>query len=115
MSMKQAVLPIEMLSCRHPGGGEIASKTAEPDGLLVRVSPPAKARYSEGAPIAVHVNASTRVDGSRACLSDQGFIDVSFLCPGGQYKGTDGSLWKSGGQAGPRTPPQECVESLAQP
>src|SRR5215831_17091787 len=51
----------------------IASKAAEPDGLLVRVSPPAKARYSEGAPIAVHVNASTRVDGSRACLSDQGF------------------------------------------
>jgi hypothetical protein len=91
----------------------VASKSAGPEGLLVRVSPPAKARYSEGAPIAVHVNAATRVDGSRACLSEQGFIDVSFLCPGGQYQATDGTIRKSGAQAGPRTPPQECVEPLA--
>jgi hypothetical protein len=91
----------------------VASASTGPEGLLVRISPPTKARYSEGAPIAVHVNASTRVDGSRAGLSDQGFIDVSFLCPGGQYKATDGTIRKSGGQAGPPTPPQECVEPLA--
>ncbi len=100
--------------CRFAGPFlHIASKVAEPEGLLVRVSPPAKSRYSEGAPIAVHVNASTRVDGSRACLSEEGFIDVAFLCPGGQYKAADGALWKSGGQAGPRTPPPECAEALA--
>src|ERR1051325_1608491 len=82
--------------CRFAGPFlHIVSKVAEPEGLLVRVSPPAKGRYFEGAPIAVHVNASTRVDGSRACLSEEGFIDVAFLCPGGRYRATDGTLWKS--------------------
>jgi pimeloyl-ACP methyl ester carboxylesterase len=74
---------------------------------------PSKGRYPKGAPIAVHMlSAIPRVNGSIACLSEQGFIDVGFLCPGAQYKSPDGTIRKSGGSAFPPNP-QRCVEPLA--
>jgi hypothetical protein len=91
----------------------VNSKPAGPQGLLVRISPPSKGRYPEGAPIAVHMlSAIPRVNGSIACLSEQGFIDVGFLCPGAQYKSPDGTILKSGGAAFPPDP-KRCVEPLA--
>ena len=91
----------------------VQSKPAGPQGLLVRISLPSKGRYSEGAPIAVHMlSAVPRVNGSIACLSEQGFIDVGFLCPGGQYKTADGTILKSGGSAFPPDP-KRCIEPLA--
>ena len=92
----------------------IASRSAGSEGLVVRVSPPARARYPKGAPIVVHMFAATpSVSGSLACLNEQGFVDVGFLCPGGQYTAPDGTVWKSGG--GPLDPAraQNCVEPLA--
>lgn len=44
------------------------------DGVQVRVSPPATARYPEGAPIVVHSSAAPSVDRVNACLSGQGFV-----------------------------------------
>jgi hypothetical protein len=48
-------------------------------------------------------------------LSEQGFIDVGFLCAGKEYRDSGGTVWKSGG-----SPPSEtlaaalaCVDSLA--
>jgi hypothetical protein len=82
----------------------------------VRVSPPGFARYSKGAPIAVHMIASRpSVSVSFACLSEQGFIDVGFLCPGGQFRDADGTVWKSGGSPPPPTlaSAQACAESLS--
>ena len=91
----------------------IQSKTAGSEGLVVRVSPPSKGRYPEGAPVAVHmVSAVPSVSGSIACLSEQGFIDVAFLGPGGQYKNPDGTVIKSGGSAFPPAP-QRLIEPLA--
>src|SRR4030095_800453 len=49
----------------------VPSKAAGAEGVRVRVSPPAKGRYAQGAPIVVHLNAP--IEGSRACLSEQGF------------------------------------------
>src|SRR5260370_21999592 len=50
----------------------VNSKPAGPQGLLVRISPPSKGRYPEGAPIAVHMlSAIPRVNGSIACLSEE--------------------------------------------
>jgi hypothetical protein len=94
----------------------IPSASAGAEGLLVRVSPPTMARYPKGAPIAVHMFASTpSVSLSLTCLSEQGFIEVGFLCPGGQYRDQDGTVWKSGGQGGlpSQTHWQDCVEPLA--
>ena len=60
----------------------IPSKAAGAEGVRVRVSPPTKGRYAQGAPIVVHLNAP--IEGSRACLSEQGFIDVGYVCPRGR-------------------------------
>ena len=93
----------------------IPSRTAGVEGLLVRISAPSKPRYAKGAPIAVHMLASRpNVTGSGACLSDEGFIDVGFLCPGGQFQAPDGTVWKSGG-VGPADQVhwENCVEALA--
>ncbi len=82
----------------------IPSASAGTEGLLVRVSPPASARYPKGAPIAVHMFASSPgVSASVACLSEQGFIDVGFLCPGVEYRCGDGTVWGSGGPVPGRT------------
>jgi hypothetical protein len=58
--------------------------------------------------------ATPSVSGSLACLSEQGFVDVGFLCPGGQYTAPDGTVWKSGGR-GPadQAHAQNCIEPLA--
>src|ERR1043166_6906975 len=89
----------------------IPSASAGTEGLLVRVSPPTLARYSKGAPIAVHMFASRpSVSISLACLSEQGFIDVGFLCPGGQYSLPDGTVLRSGGKGPPdQAHWQNCV------
>jgi len=106
---------------RGTGGGctfqgpflHIPSKTGGAEGLLVRVSPPAKPRYESGAPVAVHViSALPNVTGSIACLSEQGFVDVGFLCPGVQYRAPDGIVMKSGGSGFPPGP-SGCVEAIA--
>jgi hypothetical protein len=94
----------------------IPSASAGAEGLLVRVSPPALARYSKGAPIAVHMFASRpSVSESFMCLNQQGFVDVGFLCPGGEYRHPDGTVWKSGGRNSgtPYADAQACVEPLA--
>lgn len=91
----------------------VPSKSAGSEGLLVRISPPARGRYSEGAPIAVHMIANRpNVEGSRACLSGQGCVDVGFLCPGGEYRDAGGTLWKSGGAVANPSSAQSCVEPL---
>lgn len=106
---------------RGTGGGctfhgpfvRVPSEVAGADGLLVRVSPPAKPRFAAGAPVAVHViSALPRVDGSIACLAEQGFVDVGFLCPGAQYRDPDGVVMKSGGSAFPPDP-FRCVPAIA--
>jgi hypothetical protein len=43
------------------------------------------------------IAAAPSVRGSMGCMSEQGFIDVGFLCPGAQYVAPDGAVWKSGG------------------
>jgi len=91
----------------------IPSKVAGNEGVLVRVSPPARGRYPQGAPIAVHmIAARPNVSGSRACLSERGFVDVGFLCPGGEYRDGSGALWKSGGAVVAQSSAQACVEPL---
>jgi hypothetical protein len=52
------------------------------------------------------------VTGSRACLSERGFIDVGFLCPGEEYRDAGGTIWKSGDAVGNRSSSLRCVESL---
>src|ERR1700733_4950648 len=55
-------------------GGPLAhipSRSAGKEGLLVRISPPANARYPKGAPIAVHMLAAQpNVSGDLACFSE---------------------------------------------
>jgi hypothetical protein len=113
-----AVRTLEYCSCCGYSAAtrRLAVKSEWPEGLLVRVSPPGFARYSKGAPIAVHMIASRpSVSVSFACLSEQGFIDVGFLCPGGQFRDADGTVWKSGGSPPPPTlaSAQACAESLS--
>ena len=62
----------------------IPSRSA-PDGVQVRVSPPATARYPEGAPIVVHSGAASSVDRvGGGCFSRRGFVEVAFTCSGNQ-------------------------------
>jgi hypothetical protein len=94
----------------------IPSTSAGTEGLVVRVSPPEFARYSKGAPIAVHMSALPfSVGQSFACFSGQGFIDIGFLCPGVEFRDKDGTVWKSGGSAAARTyaGTLACVAPLA--
>ncbi len=93
----------------------IASAGAGSEGLVVRVSPPSSVRYLRGAPIVVHMfSATPSVSGSLACLSEQRFVDVGFLCPGGRYTESDGTVSRSGGR-GPvdQAHAQNCIEPLA--
>jgi len=62
----------------------IPSRSAQ-DGVQVRVSPPATARYPEGAPIVVHSGAASSVDRvGGGCFSRRGFVEVAFQCSGNQ-------------------------------
>ena len=86
----------------------IPSKVAGPEGLPVRISPPTKARYPDGAPIAVQVTPSPALDEASVCLRENGFVDVGFQCPGGGARPVGG--WEeSGGRPGP----EACTEALA--
>ena len=100
-------------SCRFAGPLlRIPLSSAGGDGIVVRVSPPSSARYPEGAPIAVHgVSTIPHVEGSIACFSEAGFVDIGFLCQGSQSRPQpDGTVWRSGG-----TPPRDdCAEALSQ-
>ena len=62
----------------------IPSRSAR-DGVQVRISPPATARYPEGAPIVVHSGAASSVDRvGGGCFSRRGFVEVAFQCAGNQ-------------------------------
>lgn len=106
--------PPAAIACSFTGPlVHVPSKSAGTEGLLVRISPPARGRYPQGAPIAVHMIANRpNVTGSRACLSERGFIDVGFLCPGEEYRDAGGTIWKSGDAVGNRSSSLRCVESL---
>jgi hypothetical protein len=106
--------PLAAIGCSFTGPlVHVPSKSAGTEGLLVRISAPARGRYPEGAPIAVHMVANRpNVTGSRACLSERGLIDVGFLCPGGEYRDAVGTLWRSGGAVVNQSSAQPCVEPL---
>jgi hypothetical protein len=57
------------------------------------------------------------VSESLICLSQRGFVDVGFLCRGGEYRHPDGTVWKSGGTRNSgfytHAESQACVEPLA--
>jgi hypothetical protein len=58
--------------------------------------------------------AAPSVSGSNVCFAEQGFIDVGFLCPGGEYQAPDGTVWKSGSGGVPdQVRWENCVEPLA--
>ena len=65
----------------------IATPGAGSEGMWVRIAPPGKARYTEGAPVVVHVPGGLQAGGlvtAPARLGDFGFVDVVFLFPGGE-------------------------------
>src|SRR5687768_10551834 len=75
---------VRAVACKLGGAvAYIPSKVAGPEGLAVRISPPTKPRYPDGAPIAVQVTAAPALDQARVCLNESGFVDVGFQCPGG--------------------------------
>ena len=100
---------VRAVACKLAGSvAYIPSKVAGPEGLAVRISPPTKSRYPDGAPIAVQVTAAPALDQARVCLNESGFVDVGFQCPGGGARPVGG--WEeSGGRPGP----EACMETLA--
>lgn len=97
-------IPVE--TCRLEGPlVRIPSKTVGSDGLPVRISPPATARYPAGAPIAVQVAPGSvpAVDQARLCLKEQGFVDVGFHCPFSEARAASGGADRQ----------QVCMEALA--
>jgi dienelactone hydrolase len=93
----------------------LPSAVAGNEGLVVRVVLPERERYSEGAPVVVHVPGGYSlgsVDSSRGRLASFGFLEVLFLFPGGQSAPqSDGKVWESGGVYDYRG--EECVQALA--
>ena len=71
---------VRAVACKLGGSvAYIPSKGAGPEGLAVRISPPTKPRYPEGAPIAVQVAPIPALDQARVCLKDSGFVDLGFV------------------------------------
>jgi len=100
-------VPIE--TCKLGGSvAHIPSKASGPEGLAVRISPPTKARYPDGAPIAVQVTPVPTLDEAPVCLTERGFVDIGFQCPGGGAQPAGG--W---GESGGRPGPEICMEALA--
>jgi hypothetical protein len=100
---------VRAVACKLGGSvAYIPSKGAGPEGLAVRISPPTKPRYPDGAPIAVQVTPAPALDEARICLKENGFVDVGFQCPGGGAR-TVGGWEESGGRPGP----EACMEALA--
>jgi hypothetical protein len=104
---RNARVPVE--TCKLGGSlAHIPSKATGPQGLPVRISPPTKPRYPEGAPIALQVSPVPALDEARACLKDSGFVDIGFQCPGDGAQAAGG--W---GESGGRPGPEVCMEALA--
>ena len=104
---RNARVPVE--TCKLGGSlVHIPSKATGPQGLPVRISPPTKPRYPEGAPIAVQVSPVPALDEARVCLKESGFVDIGFQCPGGGARPVGG--W---GESGGRPGPEACMEALA--
>ena len=93
----------------------IPSKFAGTEGVWVRVAPPERPRYAEGAPVVVHVPGGLGPGGvgtAAARLGDFGFIDIVFLFPGGESgPPVDGKPLRSGGVYDSRGP--ASVRALA--
>lgn len=92
----------------------IPSTVGGKEGLVVRVSPPAKTRFAEGAPVVVHVPGGfSRGDimSSPGRLSDFGMVDVLFLFPEGEGPAGEGKIEKSGGKWDWRG--RDCMRALA--
>jgi pimeloyl-ACP methyl ester carboxylesterase len=71
----------------------VPSEAAPGKGLAVNVIYPAKARYEEGAPVAVVVPGGDTANGLGFCAhaSQVGFVEVRFAFPGGGVKGFSSS------------------------
>jgi len=93
----------------------IASQHAGPEGIWLRVAPPERPRYPDGAPVVVHVPGGLGPGGvgtAPARLGDFGFIDIAFLFPGGESgPPVDGKPLRSGGTYDSRGP--ASVRALA--
>lgn len=93
----------------------IATKGAGAEGIWVRVVPPRRPRYPDGAPIVVHVPGGLGPGGvasTPAPLRDFGFVEVVFLFPGGESgPQVDGKPSRSGGTYDSRGP--DSVRALA--
>ena len=71
--------PVRRETCKLGGSVvHIPSKVTGPEGLPVRISPPTKARYPDGTPIAVQVTPAPALDEASVCLKENGFVDVGF-------------------------------------
>lgn len=105
----------------QPGGRlegplfRIPSKAAGSEGIWVRVAPPARPRYADGAPVVIHVPGGLGPGGvatAPARLADFGFVDIVFLFPGGvSGPPVDGKPLRSGGTYDSRGP--ASVRALA--
>jgi hypothetical protein len=93
----------------------VPSKFAGSEGVWVRVAPPSRPRYAEGAPVVVHVPGGLGAGGvgtAPARLGDFGFIDIALLFPGGESgPPVDGKPLRSGGTYDSRGP--ASVRALA--
>jgi hypothetical protein len=93
----------------------VPSQFAGSEGVWVRIAPPARPRFSAGAPVVVHVPGGFSVGGVGTAsirLGDFGFIDVVFLFPGGESgPPVDGKPLRSGGVYDSRGP--ASVRALA--
>jgi hypothetical protein len=93
----------------------LPSMAAGTEGLWVRISPPLRPRYAEGAPVVVHVPGGLGPGGvasAQVRLGHFGFVDVAFLFPGGESgPPRDGKPLRSGGAYDSRGP--ASVRALA--
>jgi hypothetical protein len=93
----------------------IPSKFAGTTGVWVRIAPPVRPRYRDGAPIVVHVPGGLGAGGvgaATARLGNFGFIDLVLLFPGGESgPPVDGRPLRSGGTYDSRGP--ASVRALA--
>ncbi len=93
----------------------VPSKFAGSEGVWVRVAPPSRPRYKDGAPVVVHVPGGMGPGGvgtAQVRLGDFGFVDIVFLFPGGESgPPVDGKPLRSGGVYDSRGP--ASVRALA--
>ncbi len=79
----------------------IPSAAAGSEGIWVRIAPPARPRYPQGAPVVIHVPGGLGPGGVGSLqtrLGDFGFIDIAFLFPGGESgPPVEGRPLRSGG------------------